>query len=211
MGENFLIEKGLIMEIRQRRAVIRELVSDIVKVYKAEEEGEFYLPEYFNEDTQVYEFEKLKNPLTIELSIMPDYEIEGHLIDADYFDEEGIIAITILYDPEKKITELYDIVGELNEIITHEIRHIDQHRTKSFEFDPEEMSKAEKDSVLYYTQPHELDAQVYGFTRLAKLRNLPFNEVVDDWFMTHKNIHQMNDDDIKQVVDKIIDYKRQKG
>jgi hypothetical protein len=40
-----------------------------------------------------------------------------NLIDADYFDEEGIIAITIVYDPEMKINLIYDIIGELNEIL----------------------------------------------------------------------------------------------
>ncbi len=163
------IKKEHITEISKRRSIVRDLVSDIVKVYKNEEEGEFYLPEYFDEDRQMYMFDKLNTPFVIELTIFPDDEIDNFMIDADYFYNDEIIAFTIVYNPEKKIKMLYDIVGELNEIIAHEIRHIDQHSTGSFSFDNENEMSTE-DPKVYYTQPHEIDAQVYGFKRLSKLR-----------------------------------------
>ncbi len=200
------LSKSVLLEVRRRRSIIREIILDIIKVYKSEEEGEFYLPEYFDEENHAYYFEKLKNPFVIELTIFPDDEIDRFLIDADYFDEEGIIAITIVYDPEMKINLIYDIIGELNEIVTHELRHIDQHNNDMFDFDPEEMDAANEDSVSYYTQPHELDAQVYGFKRLAKLRKLPFEQVVRDWFKTHQDIHQMEKQDVEFVIDKILNY-----
>ena len=42
----------------------------------------------------------------------------------------------------------------------------------------DKIEKIESDPIKYYTQPHELDAQVYGFKRLSKLRNKPFEQVV---------------------------------
>jgi len=207
MNKSVELKKGYINEISKRRSIIRGLVSDIIKVYKNEEEGEFYLPEYFDEDRQMYLFDKIDTPITIELTIFPDDEVEEFIIDADYFYNDEIIAFTIVYNPEKKIKMLYDIVGELNEIITHEIRHIDQHSTGMFSFDNESETSTE-DPKVYYTQPHEIDAQVYGFKRLSKLRKEPFEKTVRHWFDTHGIIHQMDEKDTEYVINKILNYYR---
>ncbi len=53
------------------------------------------------------------------------------------------------------------------------------------------------------TQPHEIKAQRVGFRRVAKLRKLPYKDVVRDWYESHKDIHGLTDDEIKKVV-KII-------
>jgi hypothetical protein len=206
-NKTFEINKEYLTEISKRRSIVRDLVSDIIKVYKNEEEGEFYLPEYFDEDKQMYMFDKLDTPFVIELTIFPDDEIDNFMIDADYFYNDEIIAFTIVYNPEKKIKMLYDIVGELNEIIAHEIRHIDQHSTGSFSFDNQNEMSTE-DPKVYYTQPHEIDAQVYGFKRLSKLRKEPFEKTVRHWFDTHDMIHQMDKEDTEFVIDKILSYYR---
>lgn len=205
----FEVSKNLIVEISKRRSIIRKLVMDIVKIYKDNEEGEFYLPEDIT-DQHAYIFPKLEKPLQVELTIFPDEEIENYMIDANYFDSESIIAITIVYDPEKKLNLLYRIVGELNEVIAHEIRHIDQHRQKMYDIDYDEIEKIESDPLKYYTQPHELDAQVYGFKRLSKLSKKPFEQVVRNWFETHKDIHTMEKQDYDFVIDKILREKNKK-
>jgi len=205
----FEISKNLLVEISKRRSIIRKLVMDIVKIYKDNEEGEFYLPENIT-DQHAYIFPKLEKPLQVELTIFPDEEIENYIIDADYFDNESIITITIVYDPEKKLNLLYQIIGELNEIIAHEIRHIDQHRQKLYDIDYDEIKKIESDPLKYYTQPHELDAQVYGFKRLSKLSKKPFEQVVRNWFETHKDIHTMEKQDYDFVIDKILKEKNKK-
>lgn len=202
MRNKIEITKKIITEISKRRKIVRDLVADIIKIYKDEEEGEFYLPEDIN-GSHVYLFPKLKTPLKVELTIFPDEEIENFVIDADFFYKEGVIAITIIYDPEKKINLIYDIIGELNEIVAHEIRHVDQHRLGLYNFSDEE----ETDPIKYYTQPHELDAQVYGFNRISKLKKIPFEQVVRNWFETHKNFHGMEKEDYDQVIQKIIDKK----
>jgi hypothetical protein len=205
MNKYIELKKVNLNEVSKRRSIVRDIVSDLIKVYKNEEEGEFYLPEYFDEDNQIYMFDKLDTIFVIELTIFPDDDIEDFIIDADYFYNDEIIAITIVYNPEKKIKLLYDIVGELNEIIAHEIRHIDQHSTGMFDFDNEGELSTE-DPKVYYTQPHEIDAQVYGFKRLSKLRNEPFEKTLRHWFNTHEMIHQMDKKDTEFVINKILDY-----
>jgi hypothetical protein len=199
----FEVSKKIITEISKRRKIIRDLVSDVINIYKSEEEGEFYLPEDVD-GKHVYEFPKLQTPIRIELTIFPDDEVDNFIIDADFFYKEGVIAITIVYDPEKKIKLIYDIIGELNEVIAHEIRHVDQHRLELYDFNDEE---EETDPIKYYTQPHELDAQVYGFNRISKLKKIPFKDVVKTWFETHKDIHGMEKQDYEKVIQKIIDEK----
>lgn len=54
-----------------------------------------------------------------------------------------------------------------------------------------------KDPVICYTQPKELDAQIYGFKRLSKLTKTPLMDVIRNWFETHRDIHQLDDKGIK--------------
>ena len=64
--------------------------------------------------------------------------------------------------------------------------------------------EAPDESFEYYTQPHEITAQRAGFRRVAKLRKLPYKDVVRDWFEDHKEIHQMNDIEVDKVIQIII-------
>ena len=59
--------RKIINEDNRIREPIRKIVKDIISIVKEEDEGEFYLPEYF-EDTMVYEFIGL-NPFSVELII----------------------------------------------------------------------------------------------------------------------------------------------
>ena len=46
----------LLLEDNRRREVIRAIVKDIISVFKQEEDGEFYLPNYINDDKDFYNF-----------------------------------------------------------------------------------------------------------------------------------------------------------
>jgi hypothetical protein len=187
---------------RKRFGIIRTIVKDIVKVFKVEDSGEFYLPNYLSDD-DFYNFPGFENDLVVELVIIEDLRIDTFSVDANYYSNETIIEVIISYNPNYKENSMYDLIGELNEVITHEIRHIDQETKNLYDLNvPEEL-----DPYKYYTQQHELDAQVYGFNRLSKLLNKPFDVIVEGWFNTHKDIHKLNDNEIKSVVDKIIDFK----
>jgi len=187
---------------RKRFGIIRTIVKDIIKVFKVEDSGEFYLPNYLS-DEDFYNFPGFENDLVVELVIIEDLRVNAFSVDANYYSNETIIEIIINYNPNNKETSMYDLIGELNEVIAHEIRHIDQETKNLYDINvPEEL-----DPYKYYTQQHELDAQVYGFNRLSKLLNKPFGTTVERWFNTHKDIHKLNDNEIKSVIDKIITFK----
>jgi hypothetical protein len=198
--------KSLLNENNNKREEIRKIVRDVISVFKKNDEGNFYLPEDVNGE-EFYDFDKIKAILTIELTIIIDDEIDKFEVNADWISDDDVIELIINYNSENKNKLLYDLSGELNEIIAHEIRHIDQETTGSYNTKVRKGQKGKK----YYTQPHELDAQIFGFKRISKLTKTPFDVVVKRWFNTHSNLHQMNDTDVKYVIGKIMEFKKEKG
>jgi hypothetical protein len=196
------IRKSILLEDNRNRDVIRTIVRDIVQAFKDNDEGEFYLPEDVS-GNHYYNVPKLSSEIVIELTIEPDSEIDDYMINAEYFRDVDIFGITILYNPDNKQRSLYGIVGELNEVIAHELRHVHQKTKGTHDLSVEEP----EDPYLYYTQPHEVDAQVHGFKRMSQITRKPFEELVKNWFDTHKDLHGMDDDDVNKVIQVLIDYK----
>jgi hypothetical protein len=200
-----IVRKELLSEQGRKRDVIRRVIKDIVTVFKNEDEGEYYLPEYFEDrDEMVYDFMTMGESFTVEMIMEVNDEIDSFKVNAEIYNDDHAIKLVIQYNSDKKNQILYDLIGELNEVIAHELKHIDQNIRGMF------VSKSYrgKDPVKYYTQPKELDAQVFGFKRLSKLTRKPFDEVVINWFETHRDIHQLDDNGIKKVIDKLFDYER---
>lgn len=196
------ISKKILLESYNYDSMIRQIVKDIVTIYKREEDGEFYLPEDINDEEYEYEFKNLS--IAVELYIEVSYNIDGFLLNAEYYSNEDIMAIKIIYNPDNKLAILYDMIGELNELVAHELRHSHQKTTGSYEL----VSDTDEDQGLnYYTKPHEIDAQYYGFKRMSKITGKPFEEVVRNWFDTHRDIHQMNKFDSNKVINKILNHK----
>jgi hypothetical protein len=200
-----IVRKELLSEQGRKRDVIRKVIKDIVTVYKNEDEGEFYLPEYFEDrDEMVYDFMTMGESFNLELILEINDEIPNFRVNAEIYNDEHLIKLVVQYNSEMKERILYDLIGELNEVIAHELRHITQDIRGTF------VSKSYrgKDPVKYYTQPKELDAQVFGFNRLSKLTRTPFEEVVNRWFETHRDIHQLDDKGIKTVISKLLKFRR---
>ena len=190
----------LLLEDNRRREVIRAIVKDIISVFKQEEDGEFYLPNYINDDKDFYNFTNFENNLSVEVSINPNIDVDDFIVDGNYWGSDDIMEIIIDYNPDVKSKILYDLVGELNQVVAHEIRHIDQRNKKTFNLDGPE----EEDPYKYYTQPHEIDAQVFGFKRLSKIAKKPYEMVVKNWFDKHKDIHRLSNKEMENVIDILI-------
>ena len=192
------IKKSFILEGAEMRQEIREVVRDIIQIFKNEEEGEFYLPEEVRDEESYYDFKRFN--LGVELIIQPSDDVDDFLLNAELYREEGIIAILIVYNPENKNRILYDLVGELNELVAHELRHIYQQKYNTFDIDVEEP----EEPFEYYTQPHEIDAQIAGFKRMSQITKKPFEEVVRNWFEKNKDIHKLGDDQKEDVIKMIL-------
>jgi hypothetical protein len=192
--------KELLLEDGRRRDIIRTIVRDIIKIYKEEDDGEFYLPNYVDDEKDFYEFNNFGSELVVELVLQPNEDVESFKVDGNFYKDDDIIELILEYNPNNKTKMTYDLIGELNEVIAHEIRHVDQKDKGTYDLSGPE----EKDPYKYYTQPHEIDAQVFGFKRLSKITKTPFDVVVKRWFNTHKDVHRLDDKQVRDVMSKIL-------
>lgn len=186
-----------ITESRMSRVAIRTTVTDIVHKLKDGKSGDFRLPDV--EDGSEYSFTNLPFGYSVDLSIEIDENIEGFEIEGNYSSEDDVIEIAVLFNPKTLRRNFYNIIGKLNDIVAHELEHGFQYAKGERVY-----SDPPTESFEYYTQPHEITAQRAGFRRVAKLRKLPFNDVVRDWFEDHKEIHGLTDDEMEQVINIII-------
>jgi hypothetical protein len=201
-------KKRVILEKAQKASYIRKIVRDIITLYKREFDGEFYLPDELDDNKTEYILPN--SQIEVELIIQPSDEVNDFMVNANFYRNDDVIVVKIVYNPNKKTQIIYNLIGELNEVVSHELRHQFQRDTGMFEFndDDEEDNDDELEGLEYYSQPHEIDSQVEGFKRMRDVTRRPFEELVRNWFRTHPEIHGMNTEDTKKVIDLILDYYR---
>lgn len=178
--------------------IVRQVVKDIISIFKQNREGEFGLPEDLREDELTYSFPRLDTEFSIFLDLQLDPDVEGVDVDGDFSRDDDVIFITIISNPDAGYSILQELTSELNEIIRHELEHIKQHE-QGYEF-PRDPKNPEK----YYTQQHELDAQRAGFKRRAKGENKDFETIVRQWFEKNKHKHNLNPQQKEKVIQKIL-------
>jgi hypothetical protein len=190
-------------EIRMNRLAIRTIVKDMLNIVKTKKEGEFYLPEDVN-GSQEYSFINSKQTYSVELTLKINEAIGGFRVEGFHSPSEDVIEIGIEYNPNTIKSQLYNLVGELNEVLAHELEHSNQEYYGEFE----RVENPPTTSLEYYTQEHEIPAQYQGFKRLSKLRKVPMDVVVNDWFDTHRDIHGLTPEEEQQVITQILNYQR---
>jgi hypothetical protein len=195
------LEKPLIESkmSRMSKVAVRTTVKDIVYKLKDEESGTFYLP---GEDGEEYEFTNLPFKYSVELNLKIDNNLDGFLVDGSYSSDDEVIEVVVVYNPKTLRINFHNLIGELNDIVAHELEHGFQYVTEGKVY-----QKPPSESFEYYTQPDEIKSQRVGFRRVAKLRKLPFNNVVKEWFLNHKDIHGLTENEIEKVSKIILDGK----
>ena len=194
-------EVNNLFEGRMSRQAIRTIVRDIVSVLKNEGDGEYVLPEDISND-MTYNFINGPKNITVELEIRPNEDIDGFLVNGHFIKNEDTVEVLIVINPNQNLKlMLYDIIGELNDLIAHELEHYNQYTTGEFDLEDDEESE---ESLHYYTKPYEIKAQVKGFKRLSKLRQIPLESVIRNWFETHRDIHSLNKKDEETVINTLL-------
>jgi hypothetical protein len=97
---------------------------------------------------------------------------------------------------------MYDIIGELNEVVTHELQHSIQNYRGELDNDE---NTDDLTPLEYYLQPEELDAQAKGFKRISKLRKIPAILIMKKWFEKHITIHNLTEDEQQMVMNSILE------
>lgn len=184
------------------RLAVRTVVKDIVNIIKQNQEGNFYLPEDINDEPE-YTLTRKNISFSVELTLRFNDIIGGFGVNGAYSRWDDTIEIVIEYNPKTIKQQLYDLIGEINEVLTHEMTHLDQFYKGELDY-----LDIEDGPLEYYTREHEVPAQHYGFKRLAKLRSLPLEDVVREWFRTHKKTHKLKPNEEEIVIQKILNYKK---
>jgi hypothetical protein len=86
----------------------------------------------------------------------------------------------------------------LNEVIRHELQHVIQYERG------DELPNDEEDPEKYYSQNHELEAQIKGLKRISKLKREPFEKSVRDWFDDNEKKHRLSSEAKERVIQKIL-------
>ena len=193
------INEELIVE-EKYDSVTKKLVKDILLTLKHQREGEFVLPEDIS-DEMVYTFPQFDSEFTINLNLSTSEDVEDVDVDGEYYRGEDTIDVNITTNPNIDRQILEKLYHELNDVIRHEIQHIIQYES-GYNFPKREPKKPLK----YYTQKHELEAQIAGFKRRAKKEKKPFETVVRDWFRDNSLKHNMTPNDAEQVINLILNY-----
>jgi hypothetical protein len=196
--EPMKMNESLIVESKVDGAV-RKIVKDILELIKFQRNGEFILPEDVRIEDNAYKFSNLPE-FTIELEVIESDVVDRFDVECGYYKEEEVITVDIVINPNVRYTVLYDIVGELNEQIRHELEHMIQNARG------EELPEKEpKSPSKYYSQPHEIGAQVAGFKRKAKITKQPYEKVVRQWFEENKHKHRLNPKQSEKIIQKLLD------
>jgi hypothetical protein len=195
--EPMKLNESLITESKVDGAV-RKTVKDILELIKFQRNGEFTLPEDIRVQDESYKFSNLPE-FTIELEVIESDIVDRFDVECAYYEEDDLISVDIVINPDVRYSILYDIVGELNEQLRHEMEHMIQ------SVRGEELpGKEPKSPSKYYSQPHEIGAQIAGFKRKAKITKQPYEKIVRNWFEENKHKHKLNPKQSEKIVQKLL-------
>jgi len=189
-------------------SVTRTVVRDLLNVIK-KGPGEYYLPEELVGDEMSYIYNNLP-PFSVEITVKEDMSIKGdYMMNASTVDEGDIIEIVLIKNPTKFPEAYFDLVADLNDTVRHELEHVLQ----DFGYRDVQSDDSEKpNDKEYYKQAHEVPAEIAGFRRIVKLRKQSPEQVIRDWFNRNKEVHQLPDEDIDELVLYLTDeYKKKYG
>lgn len=194
------INESLIMEGKYDR-IVRQIVNDILSVFKSKKVGGFSLPEDLRETDLYYDYPQFKKEFGVFVNFEQSDDVETFEVDGDLYYDDDTIEILVITNPNSGNEILNDLVNELNEVIRHEIEHIIQYDGGM------KRKKEPTDSEKYYMQQHELDAQKAGFKRRARREKNNMETLVRNWFKKYPHKHTLNPEQQERVIQKILSEK----
>jgi hypothetical protein len=59
----------------------------------------------------------------------------------------------------------------------------------------------------YFMHPDEIEAQYFGLKQKSKSMGLPFEDVIDDWFMFRQDKFNLTDDEVAKIKNEILHFR----
>ena len=177
------------------RDVVRDIVFEIKKNLRSQREITF--PEYnLGQDP----------PFDLVLKINPTPKKHRHEllkpfdVQAFWVENEDTIEVEVDIDENAGNEIFYELIGELNDVVRHELEHRKQEYS-GYEFPDKEY----KQPLRYYTQQHEIEAQVAGFKRKAKIQGRNIEDVMREFFNRRKKVYNLKQSTIDKIVARLMD------
>jgi len=148
----------------------------------------------------VYTFPQLQTEFSVDLNLKVSDDVETIEVDGDYYYKEDTISITIISNPNLDREILEELYYELNEIVRHELEHINQ-----YERGDNIPKRQPKKPLKYYSQKHELEAQIAGFIRRAKKERKPLEVVIRNWFDKNQSKRKLSSNDVEIIIKKLLE------
>jgi predicted SprT family Zn-dependent metalloprotease len=190
--------ESLIME-GNYDGVVRQIVNDILKVFKTKKVGGFSLPEDIRETDLYYDYPQFKKEFGVYVNLEQSEDVDTFEVDGDLYYDDDTIEILIITNPNSGNEILNELVNELNEVVRHELEHVIQYDNGM------RRKKEPLDSEKYYSQNHELEAQRAGFNRrLKREKTVNFETLVRNWFDKYKHKHTLTPEQQERVIQKIL-------
>ena len=174
------------------RQAIRNVVRDITKLIKTRELGFYYLP---GDSGEEYYFKNLGFSFSVEVNLTFDDTIKQDFIDGSFYHDDDVVEIILVLNPTNLNRNLYNLIGQLNEVIAHELTHGKQ-KSRGIPY----VKDNSENSIDYYTKPIEVEAQINGFKRLSKISGVTYPKVVSKWFELNQHKHNMTLCDTIKVI-----------
>jgi hypothetical protein len=183
--------------MKRGRLLIRTIIRDIVSIVKNKKTGLIYLPE----DNDFYSVGRFPVQVGVEVTLKHNLNSDNFIVNAYYSTEDDVVEVLVMFNPNTLEKNMYDLIGELNEVVTHEL----QHSIQNYNGELDDRDNEDLPPLEYYLLPEELDAQSKGFKRLSKLTKTPAEILIKKWFVKHLDIHNLTDEEQKIVTDSILE------
>jgi hypothetical protein len=158
------------------------VLNDIENILNYNSTGLYYLPEDCGGEL-TYKF--FGQDLIVEFDWEETKAFETNLVLGDYYNNEATIKIS-LRDSKKIDSETISNIGE---VLVHEMTHWLQELDGLVFPNPRNI-----EDDFYYLQPHEIEAQYYGFDFQCKYSNLKLEQAIDLWFEKYGKFHNFKND-----------------
>ena len=189
----------IIQEQKVSRKFLRDIVRDIIfKIKKDYKKPKTY--KYNRVDSG------FGNPFDMEIVMNKGKDFDGKFLkpydmEAFWDDDTDTLEVFLNIDPRTDQSFLYNLVGEFNDVISHELTHKRQYE-RGDKISKRRITRPE----TYYTQPHEVEAQMVGFKRKAKLMGKPLEDIIRDYFNKRRIKYNLTDMIIDRIVKKLMEH-----
>lgn len=166
--------------------ITKQILDDIELIIQFNSSGSFFLPEDSGGD-MTYRF--FSQDLIVEFEWEEPETLKDNIVLGDYYNDENTIKIKLL---SSKPVDFFTI-SNIGEVLTHELTHWFQ-EMGGMEFG----DVKNVDTEEYYFQPHEIEAQYYGFMFESEYCGSELVEVMGRWFTKYGKFHEFdNENELK--------------